>query len=900
MPEYPTGTVTFLFTDIEGSTKLWERAPEVMAVALARHDALLRQAIETHGGIVFKTVGDAFCAAFPTAPAALAAASDAQRGLDDLRLKIDDSPSNHQSSVFSLRVRMALHTGSAEYRDGDYFGPTLNRVARLLATGHGGQVLLSQTAYDLARDHLPGGVGLRDLGEHRLRDLTRPEHIFQLVLPDLPADFPPLKTLDSHPHNLPVQLTPLIGRERELGEVHALVVREDVRLVTLTGVGGVGKTRLALQAAAELLDHFQDGCYFVPLTTEDPALVPAAVAQAVGVREQARRPLLMTLKDWLQGKHVLLALDNFEQVVDAASLVWELLAAAPGLKALVTSRSPLRLRGEHEYPVPPLALPPRTEDGGRRTEDGVGNREYEIRITQYGAVRLFIDRARAVKPDFEVTNDNAPAVAEICLRLDGLPLAIELAAARSRLFTPSAMLARLSQPLKFLTGGARDLPPRQQTLRNAIAWSYRLLSSAEQRLFARLAVFVGGCTLDAVEAVCNADGDLELDVLDGVESLVVKSLLQAREGVEGEPRFAMLPIIAEYGREVLAESGEMEALRARHAAYYLALAEAIEPRLQGPRPAAWLDRLDGEYDNLRAALRWGLETGQIEWGLRLTGALRWYWPYRNRLTEGRAWLDQVLRQPGADASPALGKALAAAGTVAFVQGDYASATALYEQALAHYRESGDKRGMARALHSLGAQLLGRGEYPQAQALVQESASLCRELGDTVELANALNTLGEVARSLGDDHAAEAYYQEGLTLSRQSNNTGSLPWLFHNLGHLALHQGDDRTAEARFRQSLALAEELGFHLESIACVAGLGAVCGVRGDAARAVCLLGATDALMAAEHSRFDPPDQAEYDHNLALARAHLSPAAFDAAWAEGRTMTLEQAVAAAKSIISP
>jgi predicted ATPase/class 3 adenylate cyclase len=558
MSSLPTGTVTFLFTDIEGSTKLWEKNPEGMQAALARHDEVLRSAIEERGGFVFKTGGDAFCAAFPTAPDALEAALSVQRALLE-----------EESEIGPLRVRMALHTGAAEERGGDYFGPPLNRVARLLSAGHGEQVLLSLPTQELVRDQLPAGAGLRDLGERRLKDLFRPERVFQLVASELPSEFPPLRTLDAFRNNLPVQPTPLVGREQEVAQVCERLRSPEVRLLTLTGPGGTGKTRVGLQAAAELLEEYEDGIFFVSLAdVTDPDLLASTIAEALGVTEGGDQPPEELLKGYLRDREILLVLDNFEQVLEAAPLLDELLSTALHLKVLATSRAALRLYGEHEFPVPPLSLP----DPKRPLPPES--------LTQYEAVRLFVERAKAVKPDFSVTNENAPAVAEICVRLDGLPLAIELAAARIRLLPPKAMLARLGSRLKLLTGGARNLPERQRTLRGAIEWSYGLLPPEERTLFARLSVFAGGRTLDAMEAICNPEG--ELDVLEGVQSLLEKSLIRQEEGPEGEPRFLMLETIHEYAREKLEESKEAEETKAAHAGYFLAMSEEAEPELKGP------------------------------------------------------------------------------------------------------------------------------------------------------------------------------------------------------------------------------------------------------------------------------------------------------------------------------
>ncbi len=485
MSQLPAGTVTLLFSDIEGSTRLLQRLADRYAEVLREHHRLLRLAFGAWDGIEVDNQGDSFFVAFPAAADAVVAAVTAQRAL----------AGHPWPDGVSVRVRMGLHTGEPINIGERYIGVDVHRAARVGAAAHGGQVLLSRTTADLVARALPVGVALRDLGPHRLKDLEHPEHLYQLVVEGLPADFPPLRTLDSRPNNLPLAPTPFVGREREVAQVVALLRHADVRLLTLTGPGGTGKTRLGQRVAAELLDDFPDGVWFVDLAPiTDPALVAATIARVLGVQEGADQPLVASLIEQLREKRLLLVLDNFEQVVGAALQVAEVLAACPGLKVLVTSRVALRLSREHEYPVPPLALP-----DPRRLPP-------LDRLSQYEAVRLFIERAQAVKPDFAVTNENAPAVAEICHRLDGLPLAIELAAARVKLLPPRALLARLGHRLQVLTGGARDLPARQQTLRGAIDWSYRLLAPEEQALFARLAVFVGGRTLEAAEAVCGGEG----------------------------------------------------------------------------------------------------------------------------------------------------------------------------------------------------------------------------------------------------------------------------------------------------------------------------------------------------------------------------------------------------------
>ncbi|HET9224081.1 MAG TPA: tetratricopeptide repeat protein, partial [Roseiflexaceae bacterium] len=840
----PSGTVTFLFTDIEGSTQLWEQDRAAMARAIARHNDILTQIIVAHGGAVFKLVGDAACAAFERAPAALAAALEAQRALQTEPWQTCGIPAGQ-----GLRVRMALHTGTVEASQADYLGPPVNRVARLLAAGHGGQVLLSRAAWELARDDLPPGAELRDMGIHRLRDLTRSEHIFQLIVPDLLTAFPPLKTLDIRAANLPAQATALVGRGHEITDACAMLQRAEVRLLTMTGPGGVGKTRLGLQVAAELADTFDEGVYFVALAAlDDPALVTAAIAQALGVKETSSQPLIERLKSYLHDRKILLLLDNFEQVIDAAPSIAELLAAAPQLKAIVTSRTALRLSGEHEFTVHPLALPPTNDqrpitnddpsaDRGSKIEDrGSGQAILDPRssarrpvvggqasvVAQYDAVALFVARAQAARHDFQLTDDNAPAVAEICRRLDGLPLAIELAAARSKLFHPSALLARLDQRLALLTGGARDLPQRHQTLRGTIAWSYNLLGAADQRLFRCLAVFVGGCTLAAAEAVCEvriANEELrnaaheqpmfnsQFSILNSVESLVDQSLLRQEVGLDGEARFLMLETIREYALEQLLASGEDEPLRERHAQHYLALAELAEPQLNRAQQEQWMERLEAEHDNLRTMLSWAFERGKLELAARLGGAIWRFWWVRGHLSEWRGWAERV--RPSADTLPlsVAASTLYALGGLAYAEGNHARTIELFDDALRLYRALDDRPPMARLLGSIGGFLSGRGDYDQASVLLQEGLALSQELGDTYGMIHALATLGDSAYFQADYAQARKHYAECLSLAQQLGNKHDIALFLHNLGDVVRRQGDFPLAASYQEESLALYREL---------------------------------------------------------------------------------------------
>jgi predicted ATPase/class 3 adenylate cyclase len=887
-PMPPSGTVTFLFTDIEGSTKLWEQHPHLMQQALARHDALLHASIAAHGGAVVKSTGDGLLAVFARATDAIQAAIDAQRSL----------AAEAWGTIGALQVRMALHTGVAEKRDGDYFGPPLKRVARLLSAGHGGQILLSLATTELMHDHMPTDANLRDLGVHRLKDLSRPEQIFQLLAPDLSVDFPPLNTLNARRTSLPAQPTALLGREQEMAAVCALLRRPEVRLVTLTGPGGTGKTRLGLQVAAELADSYADGVYFVNLAPISAAnLVTSAIAQTLGVTETGDQPLPERLQSYLRDKRLLLLLDNFEQIVDAAPPVAELLAACPNVKVLVTSRVPLHLRGEKEIPVQPLALP------------DLHQLPLAESLTQYAAVELFIQRALDARPNFVVTNENAPAVAEICARLDGLPLVIELAAARIKLFTPEALLAQLSNRLTLLTGGARDLPARQQTLRHAIDWSYDLLAAAEQALFRRLSVFVGGWTLEAAEAV-SKDRGAEIQspsapphapAFDLLAALVDKSLVGQLETSDSTVRFTMLETIREYALDRLESSGEGEALRRRHAEYFLALVEMAEPELIGPRQRVWLDRLERDFDNLRATVEWSLSTksqelstemdrpltsslphpltpSPAELAARLCVALYQFWLVRrSHIAEGIGWLERALAR--ADALPAalrawmlfitsdlygrvgahdaherakqpiveslalfreLGDRRGIAAALIWAgqfEDDAAQAVACWQESLALARELGDRSAVADVLLRLGFNASDPGDYARAGPLLEEALSLYRALDHPHGVAGGLLCLGRLHFYGGDYATARGLNEERLAIEKELDNASGIADSLHWLGLIAFAQGDVGRARALLEESLALRRALGLKEPIARALTCLGHVAAAQGDAAPARALL---------------------------------------------------------------
>ena len=686
------------------------------------------------------------------------------------------------------------------------------------------------------------------------------------------------------PNNLPAQLTPLIGRENEIDAVAQSLRRNDVRLMTLTGPGGVGKTRMVLAVAAALLEEFANGVFFVSLApVHDPNLVLSTIARTLGAKETGKNTLWQSLLDHLREKQVLLLLDNFEQVITAAPQVTDLLVACPRLKILVTSREVLHLRGEYEFPVPSLTLP-----------DPRHTVSLEA-LSQYEAVELFIQRALAVRSDFAVTDENAPAVAEICFRLDGLPLAIELAAARVKLFSPQAMLQRLGERFKLLQGGARDLPVRQQTLRATLDWSYDLLNADEQMLFRRLGVFVGGCTFGAIEAVCDVEEDalspLKLDVLEGLASLIDKSLLLQREGEEDDPYYSMLETLREYAHRRLNESGELAILRQYHLRYYLELAEQAESELRGPDQISWGKRLDIAHDNLRLALRWAEESRQVKMALRLSGALWRFWWVRGHLTEGRRWLEVALAASDKEDTVLREKALTGAGTLARDQADYAEANAFYEENLAIQRAIGDQVGIARALNNLGTVAIYQEAYKHAIAFFEESLALRRESSDRIGTAGTLNNLGLCLFYEGDYARAEALFEEGLKLYREVGDYWGTALALSNQALIAFKTENFKQSQALFEESLHLFRDTG-DKEGVATVlSGLAWIAGRRNNFQRATCLSGASVAILESMGTAMHDLDRKEYEHTVRQAQLSLGKDKFAAAWDRGQAMSLDEVI---------
>ena len=777
----PTGTVTCLFTDIEGSTRL------ELALGTGpyrdireRHRELLRAAFGAHDGYEQSTEGDSFFLLFRRPLDAVEATIDAQRAM----------AAEPWPDGVDVRVRMGLHTGEVESVGGDVIGYDINRAARIAALAHGGQVLLSDTTRALVADALPAGVSLRDLGDHRLKDLRAPEHLFQLVIDHLQETFPPLRSLDARPNNLPTQLTTFVGRDRESAE--ALELLASVRLLTLTGPGGTGKTRLSLQVAADAADGYPDGVWFVALdAVRDPALVIPTIARTLGLAENATKSSMDVLADEISARTVLIVLDNFEQVTEAGPDVAELLRRCPNLKALVTTRIPLRVSGEQEYPVPGLPAPP---DTSRLSEMERLNLPRELReldvetLTQFEAVRLFIARATSIRPAFEVTNANAPAVAGIAARLHGMPLAIELAAARIKLLSPDQILARLEHHLDLLSAGSRDLPERQQTLRGAIAWSYDLLDDGSRRLVDRLSVFRGGFDLEMAERVCGPAEEVGGDVVERIGELVDQSIVRLDEGA-ADPRFAMLETIREYATEMLTARGEAEAIADRHAAAMLELADAAAPQLAGSDQRMWLDRLEREHDNMRAALDRATAKPDPQLAVRLAFALWRFWQQRGYLNEARARFDRLDAQ-GWALEPIDGARFAEAyGGIAYWQSDAPTARRQYDEQLRLWRELGDKRELANALYNRAyADMIdvmnGKVAPPEDERdepLLDEALAIYRELGDVGGEANLLWALGSVYFFAASAGVAERWYRQALELHRKAGNRTMEAWSLHMLG-----------------------------------------------------------------------------------------------------------------------
>jgi predicted ATPase/class 3 adenylate cyclase len=764
--ELPTGTVTFLISDIEGSTRLAANLGPDWPDVLGDHAALIRKAVTEEGGVEVSTEGDSFFCVFVDPAAALRAAVGVVRSM----------AAHPWPEEGRVTVRIGLHTGDGVLGGDNYVGLDVHRAARIAAAGHGGQILLSERTSSLVENRLPDGIELRRLGRYRLKDLDDPEQLTQVVIDGLSTDFAPLRTLDVTVR-VPTPRSTLVGRSEEIGHVVSLL--EDARMVTLTGPGGTGKSRVAIAAAHRLAGMFPDGVFFVPLdSVTDPELVAGTILGVLGVTSHGASDPSQQLEDYLEGRQVLLVLDNFEQVLDAADRVAALLDAAPRLGVLVTSRAPLRIRAEQEIQVPPLQIP----YGGDPVE-----------ISDVEAVRLFVERARAARPDFDITADNAATVAALVTRLDGLPLAIELAAARVRLFPPATLLERLNSSLGVLAGGSRDLPTRQQTLADTIAWSYDLLEPSSQRLLRRLAIFNGGAHLDQVEEICGPG--LEGDVLSALEQVVDQALVKQRD-VEGVSRFWMLETIKQFAHDELAESHEFGEIGRRHAIAYLALAERAAPELTRSERTTWLDRLDLDQDNMRAAINWAVQGGEAEISDRLLFALWRFFQIRGHLAEARRLTKAVLAVPATDLI-ARAKAHEGAGGIAYwATSSPADAEPHYLEALRLSREIGDESEVANALYNAAFPVAynaesGREGIARSRPMLAEARELYERLGDDAGLARVLWALGAVIWVRGDaaDLAETVpYFEQSAELSRTTGDVFQWGWALRMVGRVLVELG----------------------------------------------------------------------------------------------------------------
>jgi predicted ATPase/class 3 adenylate cyclase len=858
----PTSTVTFLFTDIEGSSRLEQRVgTRAYAQLRERHRELLRAAFAAEGGREQGTAGDSFFVVFPTAAGAIRAAIVAQRALG-----VEPWPDGA-----AIGVRMGIHTGEAEMSGTDYVGIDINRAARIEAAANGGQIVVSDATRRLAQDRLDAGIGFVDLGSHRLKDFE-PLHLHQVTAPGLADIGAPLRSQDGRLINFAPPVTSFIGRAAQLAAV---------RLLTLTGPGGTGKTRLSIEAARAALGEFPGGVAWVGLSPiEDPALVPSAIATVLGVVDEGTRDLVLAIAERIGAERMLLCLDNFEQVIPAANVVATLLTRCPELSVLVTSREILHLAGEHEYPVPSLDLP---DLAGAADPADLATNE---------AVALFVERAQAVRPDFRLTSDNAAAVAAICARLDGLPLAIELAAARVRILAPAALLSRLEQSLGMLTGGARDLPARQQTLRGAIAWSCDLLALPERSLFDRLSVFAGGWSIDAATAVTDPDGELGMETLDGLSSLVEKSLVRGLETPDGEPRFRMLQTIREFGLERLASTGEINAVRDRHLGWVAELVGTAEPELIGPDTKRWLDRLELEHDNIRAALRWALEAGHVEIGLLTAGRAWRFWHQRGHLGEGLAMTRDLLACPGAQGrTAARAKALDGAGGLAYWQNDFEAAGRDYGEQYAIVEELGDRAGVAEARHNLGYLAAVAGDYDLAVEHYERALELWRELGNRIGEASGVGGLALVLFLRKDYTESLSVAGEALAGARESGDRYRWASMLGLIGRVSWALDDKAGALDFSKAALAMFAEVGDPTALALQFDDLGEFAFQEGDPARALHLAGAAAAVRE-RVAGGAPPQLTRHGDYVADARASLPTAEAESAWRAGRALEEKAAIA--------
>jgi predicted ATPase/class 3 adenylate cyclase/Tfp pilus assembly protein PilF len=947
----PGSEITFLFTDIEGSTKLAQQFPDSLPASLEIHHAILKEAIESCRGFVFEIIGDAFCASFENTIDAVNACYMAQKKL-----------SIEQWKDVVIKVRMGIHRGNAEWNGRRYMGYiTLARTQRVMSAAYGGQVLLSEDAYNQLTEKENSEITFRDLGERKLKDLIQPVKIYQLISKEFPSDFPPLITLDARPNNLPVQLTSFIGRKNEIEKVKELL--KNTHLLTLTGPGGAGKTRLSLQVGADVIDDFANGVWFVELAPIiDAVLLPQEISKELGIKEETKKTLEETLTSYLKDKEILLILDNCEHLIETcAGLTEQLLKACPKLKILATSREPMKCSGEQTHSILSLEIP-----------DPKGEISPE-QLVQYESVRLFIERALTVNRNFRVNNENAPALAEICRQLDGIPLAIELAAARIKVLTVEKIYDRLSNRFSLLTGGKRTAMPRQKTLKALIDWSYDLLTEQEKILWSRLSVFNDGWILESAEEICSDDKLKDDEIFDLLSLLVEKSIIIFDDENE---RYSILETLKHYGEERLNETNESNKIFSRYLFYFMKLSESAEPKLTGAEAQLWLDRLEEEHGNLQSAIEWSLNHEHQEEGMRLAGALGSFWDIRGYFSIGRRLLESMLRNTKGVSKSVIGKALNCTGTLAFNQGEYQQAMKFHEESLALYRELKDKDGIATSIGNMGIVAYEQGDYERARKLCEEHLVYKREIGDKDSIASSLSDLGNIAYDQGDYQQARRFHEESLALRQKIGNKRGIANSLNNLGNLTYIQGDFDQAQKLYEESLILKREVGdkkgisislhnlgivtylkgnykqsqnFYEESLAlvrqigsksgiadtlydlgnigfkqgdyqqalklleesftlrreignklgmvyCIMGFASIAGVKHYYFSAACLLGFVNAALQSMNTVFESDEQILYEKVINDLHEKLSDEEFAKYWEEGKKMTIEQATELALS----
>jgi predicted ATPase/class 3 adenylate cyclase/DNA-binding XRE family transcriptional regulator len=904
---FPSGTVHLLFSDIGGSTQLTQRLGETYVEVLERHQHILRGTFTKWNGYEVSTHGDSFFAVFSRATDAIAAAVEAQRALAREEWPLD----------IRLQIRIGIHTGEPILMNQDYVGVDVHRAARICAAAYPGQVLLSNQTRVMVERHLPPDVTLRELGKYRLKDLNEPEHLYQLVIPDLPSNFPPLKSLEVMPNNLPLQLTSFIGREREIEEIRQLLT--SARLITLTGAGGTGKTRLAIEVARTIGDQYPDGVWVVDFAVlPEPSLIWQSIASILAVREEPNRSLTQTLIDFLRSKKLLLLFDNCEHLISAcAQVVGSLLQACPQLQILATSREPLGIPGENQYYVPTLTTPQ------------IDAEMFLEELNRTEAVRVFIDRAAMVRPTFKLTKANALAVAQVCRRLDGIPLAIELAAARVKGLSVEQIAERLSDRFSLLNTGNRTALQRHQTLRATIDWSYNLLSEKERILLARLSVFAGGWTLESATEVCLVVQIEERDVLNLLLNLSDKSLVISEEQI-GETRYRFLETIREYALEKLAESGEERLVRNRHLDYFIQLAEEAERNYRSDKQLFWFHVMEGERDNFRTALDYVLRSDQVESSLRFVATAFWLWFFQGPWSEGQMWVESVLAQAPDLRTKAGAKVRMALGLLHFAQSNYSAARTNLENSLAIWQELGDKWWSAFVLGFLGLvqrprdqqaasdsfdesltlatetgqdwirafALWNSGEnelhlknLAEAESMLNQSLELGKALGDRMLQNEALRALGEVHEAKQEYGQAVNLYLESLAIVQELRDITNVSHLYFNVGRALQLAADNQAAKRYFLDALRQSRRLGKKVGEVRALAGLGVVAAAEGEAERAVVLLTASQSLIAKLGLSFPSTQSAWLQRHVEMARAQLEEERFASVVAQAQVMMMNEAV---------